>query len=238
MGSVMSPRRWLLMVLTVVALGALVLAAPAAAGGGIGGSSATNSCNAGAGGSDGSDLDDGDSGSGGGGGSCNQQSRSVRQRAGGDASFSITQRQGDGDGDRVRISRSRSRNRDRDDDDEDRVERQDVTVLSAERDELDCRDFSTQAEAQDELDANAGDPNRLDADDDGRACEETFTQFVSGTPDGGVETGGGGTLAPRLAGSTDASPANAAEVARTLGPAVALGLILVGVVGLRRGRAH
>ena len=225
----MSLKRWLPLVLTVVALGALVLAAPAAAGGGNGGNRITQTCDAGSG-SDASSSD-GDSGSDG--GSCNQQSRSVRQSAGGDVSFSITQRQSSGDDDRVRISRSR----DRDDGDEERDEL-DVNVSSADRDVLDCRDFSSQAEAQEELDADANDPSRLDSDDDGRACEQTFTQFVRGTPDNRVETGGGGTLAPRLAAGTDASPGAAADVAQTLGPAVALGLILAGIVGLRRARTH
>lgn len=36
--------------------------------------------------------------------------------------------------------------------------------------DYDCGDFSTQAEAQEYL--TAGDPYRLDGDDDGRACEE------------------------------------------------------------------
>jgi micrococcal nuclease len=37
--------------------------------------------------------------------------------------------------------------------------------------DCDCSDFSTQAEAQRLLDAYAGDPHRLDGDDDGVACE-------------------------------------------------------------------
>jgi hypothetical protein len=38
--------------------------------------------------------------------------------------------------------------------------------------DLDCADFATQAEAQAEYDADPSDPNGLDADDDGIACEE------------------------------------------------------------------
>jgi hypothetical protein len=38
--------------------------------------------------------------------------------------------------------------------------------------DLDCADFATQPEAQAELDADPSDPNGLDADNDGVACEE------------------------------------------------------------------
>ncbi|WP_433783828.1 hypothetical protein ACQPX6_27145 [Actinomycetospora sp. CA-101289] len=44
----------------------------------------------------------------------------------------------------------------------------DTVVSSADRD---CDDFSTQAEAQDALDADPSDPERLDADADDEACE-------------------------------------------------------------------
>lgn len=38
--------------------------------------------------------------------------------------------------------------------------------------DLDCADFATQQEAQAEYDADPSDPNGLDADSDGSACEE------------------------------------------------------------------
>jgi hypothetical protein len=38
--------------------------------------------------------------------------------------------------------------------------------------DLDCEDFATQAQAQAVLVADRDDPNRLDADDDGRACDD------------------------------------------------------------------
>ncbi|MFP5371363.1 MAG: excalibur calcium-binding domain-containing protein, partial [Actinomycetes bacterium] len=38
--------------------------------------------------------------------------------------------------------------------------------------DLNCEDFASQAEAQAVYDANPSDPNDLDADDDGQACEE------------------------------------------------------------------
>ena len=41
------------------------------------------------------------------------------------------------------------------------------------QDDLNCDDFPTQAAAQANLDANPSDPNNLDADDDGQACEDS-----------------------------------------------------------------
>ena len=46
----------------------------------------------------------------------------------------------------------------------------------APRDDLNCADFASQAEAQAALDADANDPNDLDADGDGLACNELFTE--------------------------------------------------------------
>ena len=49
----------------------------------------------------------------------------------------------------------------------------------AQQGDLDCGDFGSQAEAQANLRANPSDPNNLDAEDDGVACE-TFT-YPDGT---------------------------------------------------------
>src|SRR5829696_3836054 len=38
--------------------------------------------------------------------------------------------------------------------------------------DLNCSDFATQEEAQAELNRNPSDPNNLDGDDDGSACED------------------------------------------------------------------
>ena len=66
----------------------------------------------------------------------------------------------------------------------------------------DCTDFATQEEAQAALDAQAGDPERLDADNDNIACEELPSGGTSGTSSGGqvrqvpkkgVDTGDGTT---------------------------------------------
>jgi hypothetical protein len=67
-------------------------------------------------------------------------------------------------------------------------------------DDLDCRDFATQAEAQAHLDADLGDPDRLDQDADGQACEVFFGTGVDDrdaapvvrTPRR-IDTGAGGT---------------------------------------------
>ena len=42
------------------------------------------------------------------------------------------------------------------------------------QEDLDCANFVTQEEAQEELERDPFDPNVLDADDDGEACEESF----------------------------------------------------------------
>ncbi len=78
--------------------------------------------------------------------------------------------------------------------------------------DLDCADFATQAEAQAELQAHPGDPNNLDRDNDGVACETHFGMGDGGdgddnadggnvdqdngtAPGAGVDTGAGGTAA-------------------------------------------
>ena len=46
-----------------------------------------------------------------------------------------------------------------------------ASVASAQTVELDCVDFATQGEAQAVYDEDSSDPNDLDGDDDGEACE-------------------------------------------------------------------
>ena len=61
-------------------------------------------------------------------------------------------------------------------------------------DDRDCADFASQADAQAVLDADLTDPEGLDADLDGIACEDHFGgagQQVQVHPSGGVDTGGG-----------------------------------------------
>jgi len=85
-----------------------------------------------------------------------------------------------------------------------------------------CDDFSSQEEAQDFFEEQGGpedDPNVLDADDDGEACE---TFFASG---GSVPTGG-----------VDAGVAEAGRpVADRAGPAVAGGLLMAALLVLTVG---
>lgn len=46
-------------------------------------------------------------------------------------------------------------------------------ALATGTDDLNCDDFDSQAAAQAEYDSDTSDPNQLDADDDGEACENT-----------------------------------------------------------------
>jgi micrococcal nuclease len=54
----------------------------------------------------------------------------------------------------------------------------------------DCGDFRSQAEAQTELERDPSDPNNLDGDDDGEACE-TYPYGAGGAGAGGGSAGGG-----------------------------------------------
>ncbi|GAA3051125.1 hypothetical protein GCM10010464_14320 [Pseudonocardia yunnanensis] len=47
-------------------------------------------------------------------------------------------------------------------------------IANAQQGDRDCPDFASQAEAQEALDSQPGDPERLDSDDDGIACESEF----------------------------------------------------------------
>ncbi|MBA3371716.1 MAG: hypothetical protein H0T96_09750 [Thermoleophilaceae bacterium] len=206
----------------MVALGALVLAAPAAAGKRQE-ASISQSCNGG----DSDGDSDGDSSSSSSSssdsGSCRSQRRVVQQSGGGSNSRSINQSQSFGDDDRGRVRRDRDRDRD-----DFKVEQS----ASVSEEDFSCGDFSSQAAAQVVLEENSDDPFGLDDDNDGRACEEEFTQAVSGAPEGGVETGGGGTLAR----AADGRSGDLAQVAKLAGPPLALALLVAGLLGLRRGR--
>ncbi len=60
--------------------------------------------------------------------------------------------------------------------------------------DLDCPDFTSQSQAQAVYDKNPSDPNGLDRDGDGIACETAGGSGVStSAPQDGVETGAGGT---------------------------------------------
>jgi hypothetical protein len=100
--------------------------------------------------------------------------------------------------------------------------------------DLNCSDFATQADAQATVDANPGDPNGLDRDDDGIACETlpgsgtttavtedgtvTGASQVSARPVGAVAAGDGsasdgGGLLPYVLGGLAFTAAGGAAVA-------------------------
>jgi hypothetical protein len=62
---------------------------------------------------------------------------------------------------------------------------------------LDCPDFEDQQEAQDSLEADPSDPDNLDADGDGQACEEEFGGEDGGSTTGDSTTGGSTTGTPK-----------------------------------------
>ncbi len=65
-----------------------------------------------------------------------------------------------------------------------------ATTASAQAD-LDCANFDSQAEAQAELRADPSDPHRLDADNDGIACEHLPGPRDERPVQSGRDTGGG-----------------------------------------------
>jgi len=102
--------------------------------------------------------------------------------------------------------------------------------------DLDCADFQTQAQAQAVYDQNPSDPNGLDRDKDGVACE-ALPGGAPGSgegpspPSGGVETGAGGTAE----GGPEDGPGDSSELL-VLG--VAGGAVLAaGGVALARHRS-
>jgi hypothetical protein len=91
-----------------------------------------------------------------------------------------------------------------------------------------CDDFASQAEAQAHLEADPSDPDNLDADDDGLACES----FDYGAPDGGTapQPGTGEALPFTGPGNDGLLPAGTALLA--------LGLLVVGATRYRGRHAR
>jgi len=103
--------------------------------------------------------------------------------------------------------------------------------------DVDCTDFSTQAQAQAVYDQDPSDPNGLDRDNDGVACEalpggvpgsaengaDTGGQDAGVVPSGGVEAGAGGT-----------ARGNDSDVLLPAGLAGGVLLVAGGVVLIRR----
>lgn len=115
------------------------------------------------------------------------------------------------------------------------------------QDDLNCDDFDTQEEAQQQLDEDPSDPHGLDADDNGVACEslpsgdstdddgddsaedttdDTADEDDDATPTGGVATGAGGTA--------ESSAPMMTQLVAAGGGALALGTLAA--FGLRRYR--
>lgn len=68
------------------------------------------------------------------------------------------------------------------------------TTATASAADLDCADFPNQAAAQANLEANPSDPNGLDANDNGQACEDfayAASAQVTTRPQGAVAAGDG-----------------------------------------------
>jgi hypothetical protein len=67
-------------------------------------------------------------------------------------------------------------------------------AVAAQGGDLNCSDFPSQSAAQAEYDSDPSDPNGLDRDDDGIACEGAGGGGLDASaPQGGVGTGAGGT---------------------------------------------
>ncbi|GAB3545476.1 hypothetical protein J2S53_000999 [Actinopolyspora lacussalsi] len=86
-----------------------------------------------------------------------------------------------------------------------------ATAQSADRG---CKDFATQQEAQRAYDSVPGDPERLDADDDGIACEDLSSDSTESTEDnngavGGDSENGDGTADTR--GDSGAAPSGGVD---------------------------
>lgn len=96
----------------------------------------------------------------------------------------------------------------------------------------DCPDFATQAEAQAALDAVVGDPERLDSDDDGIACENGVGGATGGaTDDEDDNEAGGGTATSTELPRT--GPLENAIIAATGTALVGVGVVMV-YAGRRR----
>ena len=116
------------------------------------------------------------------------------------------------------------------------------TALAADRD---CKDFSSQAAAQAAL--VPGDPERLDANGNGQACEDFAYAAVGAPASAPTTTQAGGQVAARPAGAVAAgdgstSTASAAETTHSPVPYVLGGLAFSAAAGAslaaRRARAR
>jgi Excalibur calcium-binding domain len=104
-------------------------------------------------------------------------------------------------------------------------------MASAQAGDRDCPDFATQAEAQQALDSRAGDPERLDRDKDGIACETEFAGDPAAAPS---ESGRpAATPAPAATGQVTVVPKGAVDTGdgTSTGPSMLLALAGAATVG-------
>lgn len=92
--------------------------------------------------------------------------------------------------------------------------------------DLDCRDFTSQAQAQGVLDRDRSDPNRLDADHDGTACE-TYPDAHRPTT-GAVRAVTAGTGSSSGAGTSAGTGTSVATPVETTAAAVPVGGVAAG----------
>ena len=100
----------------------------------------------------------------------------------------------------------------------------------------DCADFASRADAQANLDANPSDPNRLDEDDDGQACEN---HAYAASPDGdgaAAPSGDDDQVATKPSGGVEAGDAPVQEPGSGVAGLVIGGVVAAGVgaLSLRR----
>jgi hypothetical protein len=101
----------------------------------------------------------------------------------------------------------------------------------------DCADFASQAEAQAALEASPGDPERLDADNDGAACEEFdysgSPSQIPAQPSGGVGAGDGSAAA----GGHDSAAAGGSEFRLVVGGTALAAAGSAALMARRRSRS-
>jgi hypothetical protein len=95
--------------------------------------------------------------------------------------------------------------------------------------DLDCKDFATQAQAQAVFNATPGDPNGLDRDKDGIACE-SLPGGTSGQAEDGTTFKATGQVSTRPLGAVAAGDGSASEQGSSL-PYVLGGVALTGAAG-------
>lgn len=91
-----------------------------------------------------------------------------------------------------------------------------LAPMASAQDDLNCSDFSSQPEAQAVLDADPSDPNRLDGDNDGIACEDLPGGASAPNDDDGMDdSGGSGTTPPTEEGPVEEQSPEAEEEPET-----------------------